>query len=169
MSLIKLIGMTAICVTLLMAGCAALPPADGLAAPGKAHWHGRLGLRVDSSQAQAQALSFAAGFELVGSARSGALTLFTPLGTTLASLSWSDQSAVLRQGSDSQYFESLDALTVHALGAEIPMAALFAWLAGDAMDAAGWNADLSLYAQGSILARRTQPTPEAEIRLLLEK
>jgi len=51
----------------------------------------------------------------------------------------------------------------------VPLEALFAWLAGDTMSAAGWSADLSGYAKGSILARRSQPKPAAEIRLLLEK
>ena len=68
-----------------------------------------------------------------------------------------------------RYFESLDALIRQAVGTEIPVVALFAWLAGDNMVIAGWSADLSHHADGRIMARRTQPAPLAELRLVLEK
>ena len=166
MSLAKVLCLAVLSATLLIAGCAA-PRLSAM--PGAASWHGRLAVRVDPGPAPSQALSYAAGFDLVGNLQEGELMLYTPLGTTLAALSWSARTAVLRNAEGSQSFESLDALIKKALGTEVPLEALFAWLAGDTMSAAGWSADLSGYAKGSILARRSQPKPAAEIRLLLEK
>jgi len=122
-------------------------------------------VRVESDQPQ----SFTAGFELTGNAQAGELTLFTPLGSTAAALSWSSQTALMRSNGDVRYFDSLNALIKQAVGTEIPVVALFAWLAGDNMNVAGWSADLSQQANGRITARRTQPAPLAEIRLVIEK
>jgi len=166
MSLAKVLCLAVLSATLLIAGCAAPRPS---AMPGAPSWHGRLAVRVEPGPAQSQALAYVAGFELFGNLQEGELMLYTPLGTTLAALSWSARAAVLRDAEGSQSFESLEALIKKALGTEVPVEALFAWLAGDTMSAAGWSADLSGYANGSILARRSQPTPAAEIRLLLEK
>lgn len=91
------------------------------------------------------------------------------MGSTAAALSWSAQTAVMRTQGEVRSFESLDALIKQAVGTEIPVAALFAWLAGDNMIAAGWSADLSQHANGKITARRVQPVPLAELRLVLEK
>ena len=49
-----------------------------------------------------------------------------------------------------------------------PVAALFAWLRGEAMTLTGWSADLSQYASGRITARRLQPAPATELTLLFE-
>lgn len=131
-------------------------------------WRGRLAVRVESGQPQSEPQSFAAGFELTGNALAGELTLYTPLGQTAAALSWSSQTATLRSNGDVRHFESLDALIEQAVGTEIPVAALFAWLAGDNLVLAGWSADLSQHASGRITARRTQPAPVAELRLVLD-
>ncbi|WP_232834462.1 lipoprotein insertase outer membrane protein LolB [Rhodoferax ferrireducens] len=162
--------MRAICAALLfatifIAGCAAPIRASVSKQSETPLWHGRLAVRVESDQPQ----SFAAEFELTGNAQVGALTLYTPMGSTAAALSWSDQTAVMRTQGEVHSFESLDALIKQAVGTEIPVAALFAWLKGDNMIAAGWNADLSQHANGKITARRAQPVPLAELRLVLEK
>jgi outer membrane lipoprotein LolB len=169
MSLSKLLCLAIILANFLVAGCASPPPGRAPAPSSVAYWHGRLAVRVESNQVQVPALSFAAGFELVGNPQAGELTLFTPFGTTLMSLSWAPGSAVMRLGGDTRYFDSLDTLVKHALGTEVPLAALFAWLSGENVAAAGWSADLSNHAKGSILARRLQPAPAAQISLLLEK
>jgi len=109
------------------------------------------------------------GFEISGNPQTGQLTLYTPLGTTAATLAWSSQNAVLQANGDTRHFDSLDALIKEVLGTEIPVTALFAWLAGENMAVAGWQADLSQRANGRITARRTEPGPPAEIRLVLEK
>jgi outer membrane lipoprotein LolB len=128
-----------------------------------------LAVRLDAEPPQSPEQSFAAGFELTGNAQAGELTLFTPLGTTAAALSWSAQTAILRSDGTVRQFESLDALIKQAVGTEVPVTALFAWLAGDSMTVAGWSADLSQYGSGRITARRTQSGPPAELRLVLEK
>lgn len=150
-----------------IAGCAA-PARTGDASQSEL-WRGRLAVRVESEAPQTQPQSFAAEFELSGTARDGALTLYTPLGNTAAALSWSAQTATMRSQGEVRHFESLDALIKQAVGTEIPVLALFAWLAGDNMTVAGWSADLSQHANGRITARRTAPAPSAELRLVLEK
>ena len=75
----------------------------------------------------------------------------------------------MRANGDIQYYDSLDALIKQAIGTEIPVEALFAWLAGDNMMEAGWSADLSQLTNGRITARRTDPAPASELRLILEK
>lgn len=146
-----------------IAGCAIQPAARDLNQ--YASWRGRIALRIDSDQPQ----SVSAGFELVGNAQAGELTLLTPLGTTALSLIWSKQTAVMRSNGEVRYFNSLDSLIKQAIGTDIPVEALFAWLSGDSMDVSGWSADLSQYASGRITARRTEPSPLAELRLVLEK
>jgi outer membrane lipoprotein LolB len=125
-------------------------------------------VRIAADPPNSQAQSFAAGFELSGNAQAGELTLLTPLGTTAAALSWSAQAAVLRSNGGVRYFESLNALIKQALGSEIPVTALFAWLAGDNIEVAGWGADLSQHANGRIVARRMTPAPPTELLLLLD-
>lgn len=116
-----------------------------------------------------QPQSFAAEFELTGTPLTGELIFYTPLGTTAATLSWTPLSAVMQTNTEIRTYESLDALIKQAVGTDIPVSALFAWLTGDDKKAAGWSADLSQHANGRITARRTEPTPVAELRLVLEK
>jgi outer membrane lipoprotein LolB len=153
----------------LVAGCAAPTRATDSERAETASWHGRLAVRVEADPPRAPSQSFSAGFELTGNALVGELTLYTPLGSTAASLAWSAQTAILHANGDIRYFESLDSLIKQALGTDIPVIALFAWLAGDNQVAAGWHADLSQHANGKITARRAEPAPQAELRLVLEK
>ena len=152
-----------------IAGCAAPTRATDPERAETASWHGRLAVRVEADPPRTPSQSFSTGFELTGNALIGELTLYTPLGSTAASLAWSPQTAILRANGDIRYFESLDSLIKQAVGTEIPVIALFAWLAGDNQVAAGWHADLSQHANGKITARRTEPAPQAELRLVLEK
>jgi len=155
--------------TIFIAGCAA-PTRAGISNQSEVSlWRGRLAIRVESSPPQSQPQAFSAEFELTGNSQAGELTLYTPLGSTAAALSWSAQTAVMHSNGEVRYFESLDALIKQAVGTEIPVVALFAWLAGNNMVVAGWSADLSQHANGRITARRTDPAPLAELRLVLEK
>ena len=95
-----------------MAGCAQIPRVESQNGIESQFWRGRLGLRVESDPPQ----SFSAGFELSGDADQGALRLFSPLGTTLADLRWSPQSATLSNNGETRQFESLDALATQATG-----------------------------------------------------
>lgn len=152
---------------LLLLGCAQpvarAPLADGEA---QAYWRGRLALRVDNSP---EPVSFFVNFELSGAARRGELLLSSPLGTTLAQLRWSTQAALLRTNGQARAFDSLDALATEATGTAIPIAALFEWLQGRPAAADGWQADLTQLEAGRLVARRSQPAPAAELRLILDQ
>jgi len=132
--------------------------------PAALSWSGRLALRIDSEPAQ----SFSAGFELTGGAQSGKLTVFSPFGATLAELTWSPGAARLRSDGKQQEFSSVDALTRSAVGSELPIAALFRWLAGENPAVDGWQADLSQLASGRLEARRAAPAPTVLLRLVLD-
>jgi outer membrane lipoprotein LolB len=152
---------------ILLAGCAQPPqrslPVEGTEAPH--YWRGRLSLRLETPEPS----SFYAGFELMGQPHAGELVLTSPLGSTLAKLRWSPEVALLQNGGQTRAFGSLDALATEATGTAIPITALFEWLEGRPAAADGWQADLSLLADGRLVARRTQPAPAAELRLILEQ
>ena len=76
----------------------------------------RLALQVKDQASQ----SFAAMFELRGTAESGELTLTSPLGGTLAVLAWAPGSATLRSNGRTRSFPSVEALVTQATGAAIP-------------------------------------------------
>ncbi len=159
----------ALCAALLVTGCAVAPATPTAGQVEVSVWRGRLAIRVEADLPKTPYQAVAAGFELSGTARTGELMLFTPLGSTAAALSWSPEAAIMRSNGDVRHFESLDALIRSAVGTEIPVAALFAWLRNENITASGWSADLSQYASGRITARRLQPAPVAELTLLLEK
>ena len=94
--------------------------------------------------------------------------LYGPLGSTAAHLNWTPDAATLRSNGSVRQFNSLDALALQATGTNLPIAALFDWLAGRDVPVPGWQADLSQLGQGRLTARRTQPEPSAELRLILE-
>ena len=149
---------------LMLAGCAQpvmQRESDQAASPS---WRGRLSLKIESEPPQ----SFFAGFELGGQAQRGELFLFGPLGNTLSRMRWAPRSASLQSNGDTRYFDSLDDLATQALGTDIPIAALFQWLAGQSLEADGWQVDLSQLADGRLWARRANPAPAAELRLILE-
>ena len=133
---------------------------------------GRMSLKIDAIDPQAlgpqQGQYFSGSFELTGNAQVGRLTLISPLGSVLAELSWTDSTAQLRSNGELRNFNSLDALVLHATGAVIPVASLFLWLAGVDAPAAGWQADLSRLSNGRLVARRLDPLPAAELRVVLE-
>jgi outer membrane lipoprotein LolB len=149
-----------------IAGCASKTRANGPNdAEGSAFWQGRLSVRIASTPVQ----SFSAGFELSGNAQAGELLLLTPLGSTYASLQWKPQSARLQAPGQDRSSESLEALVQQVTGTDLPIAALFAWLAGDARTAPGWEADLSDLATGKLSAKRISPEPQAELRVVLDR
>ncbi|GAB2596568.1 lipoprotein insertase outer membrane protein LolB [Ramlibacter solisilvae] len=150
-------------LVLALAGCASAPkpPADAVSGP----WSGRLALQVQDRPSE----SFSAGFELKGSALAGELQLFSPIGGTLAVLDWQPGRARLQANSRTREFASVDALMTELSGAAIPVRALFDWLRGIATPVAGWQADLSQLAHGRIAAKRLDPLPEADLRVVLER
>ncbi len=157
----------------LLAGLAAVSLLGGCAQTGKLQsrhnptaktWHGRMAMRVESNPVQ----SFTAGLELAGDAQAGELILSSPLGTTLLAVSWLPGQATLQRDGQLRHFDSVSALMREALGADLPLSALFAWLSGDNAVVAGWQADLSQLSSGRLSARRSEPEPVAELRLMLE-
>jgi outer membrane lipoprotein LolB len=147
---------------LTLAGCAT-PRAKSASAT--AFWSGRLALQLDSTPPQ----NWSAGFELQGSAEQGEMTLLSPIGSTLARLSWTPQEALLEQGQEKIKSRNLRSLSQHLTGTDLPIAALFAWLAGQAADVPGWQVDLSAHPEGRMTARRSSPSPEAVLRILIDR
>ena len=157
--------LTACCAAAILSACAVAPPAVGLA-PGDVLRTGRLALSVQDRPDQ----SFSAGFELRGQPAQGELLLLSPIGGTVAALHWRPDSAMLETpGRAAQQFPSLDAMVEQATGAAMPIAALFDWLAGTATPVPGWEPDLTGLPDGRIRARRTQPPPEADLRVVLDR
>lgn len=151
---------------LLIAGCAQTTGATGQNSLKKEVWSGRISLQVQSEPTQ----SFSASFELKGQPERGELTLISPLGNVLGVLRWSPGEAVLDSGNGKvQRFASVDELMAQATGASVPVAALFAWLQGEPASASGWSADLSRHKEGRISAKRTQPAPQADLRVVLDQ
>jgi outer membrane lipoprotein LolB len=148
----------------LVTGCASPPRASETASP-EGPWSGRMALQVKDNPSQ----SFAAVFELRGTAQAGELTLSTPIGSTLAVLDWGPGSAVLHRNGQSQRFDSVEDLVTRATGAAIPLAALFDWLRGIDTPVPGWRPDLSQLAQGRLAALRLDPPPEADLRVVFER
>lgn len=157
----------ALAALLLAQGCATprLPPA----APGQAQQlqevSGRLALQVEGQASQ----SFSASFALRGTAQAGELELFSPLGSTLARLSWNASGAVLNNGGQTRQFNSLEELAQAATGTPIPIGALFDWLAGTDTAVPGWQVDLSQLPRGRLHARRLDPQPVADLRVAFER
>jgi outer membrane lipoprotein LolB len=159
---------------LLAAACAGAMLLAGCATPGSrasgvmeipSAWSGRLSLRIDSQPVQ----SFSALFELRGAPQAGELTLTSPIGSTLAQLHWAPGEALLRNGSETRHYDSVDALIEAATGAAIPVGALFAWLAGRPESVPGWRPDLSQIGTGKLQATRESPEPRADLRIVFER
>lgn len=156
-------GLCCAVFALLATGCATPPAALPALHATNTHWSGRLSLQIESNPPQ----GFHAGFELHGSARSGGMELFSPLGSTLASASWDTGSALLRRGEQVHAYPDLASLSTALTGTALPVAELFDWLQGRAVPAAGWELQLEPQ-QGRLSARRTEPAPAATLRLLFD-
>lgn len=164
--LVLLRSCLAITLASTLMACATRPHLPSAEAAQMPHWSGRLAVQIESEPRQ----SVSASFDLRGSADRGELALFTPIGSTAAVLSWGPGLAVLREeGQAPRAFESLDSLIAQALGTPIPVQALFGWLGGEPVEAAGWQADLSRHRDGRLVARRSAPPPAAELRIVFEQ
>ena len=160
-------------IWVLLAGCATPSrPSQAINASSPANmsaqlpeWQGRISVQVLGDVPS----SMSASFSLRGNAHNGALDLYSPLGTTLGALQWTPQRVHLSDGSKHQYFNSLAELTEKATGAALPVDAIFGWLQGQDVQATGWQADLSAVSQGSLIARRTAPSPEVTLRIKLDQ
>ena len=159
----------ALVVTLfLIAGCAQLESGkqlidDQSAGESGQQWAGRLALRVEDQPAQ----SFSASFELKGTAQTGVLKLYSPLGSVLAELQWSPQGAWLRAPGRSDRYDNLQTLVTQANGSPLPVDALFDWLNGKPTKQNGWTVNLDQYTQGRVVALRDKST--TELRIVLDQ
>ena len=150
-----------LCVVLLLLGACASPP---MSAP-SADWSGRLAVQVLKDPPE----SLSASFELRGSAQAGEMVLLSPIGTSLATLQWQPNFARLEQGQQGIDSNSLQNLATRLTGTELPITALFEWLAGRPAQAEGWQVDLSSHAQGRISAERRWPAPATVLRIVLDR
>lgn len=149
----------------LIAGCAQATRTTSLNDTKNGVFSGRISLQVQTDPPQ----SFFAAFELKGKPDQGELRLVSPIGSVIGVIRWSPSEAQLQSGSDIRSFASVDALLAQTTGAAIPVTALFAWLEGNDISQYGWTADLSQHASGRINARRTDPQPQADLRILLDQ
>ncbi len=157
--------LAALFATMFIAGCAHFTGASDAFVMQGSRWQGRLSVKVEAQPVQA----FSASFELMGDAGTGTLDLLTPLGSTAARLQWSPQGAKLQTTGEFKQFESLDALTEYATGAALPVTSLFAWLQAQSPPTPGWQADLSQINAGRLSARRLQPSPAVELKIVLDR
>ena len=152
-------------LVVLLAGCATPVPIRSVSqAPSTKQWQGRISVTVQSDPPR----NMSAGFSLDGNARQGELNLFSPLGTTLATLQWNPTSTQWLQGSQQRRYDSMAHLTEETTGAALPMDAMFEWLEGRATPSPGWQADLSALNQGSLIAKRITPEPLVVLRIKLD-
>lgn len=128
-------------------------------------WAGRISLQIQSEPVQ----GFFAAFELKGRSDNGELTLISPLGSILGIMRWSPTEATLEQNGSTKRFASTDELLTQTTGAAVPVSALFDWLDGKNTATPGWTADLSQQVNGRIIAKRTSPAPQADLRVVLDK
>lgn len=154
----------------LIVGCATTERARGQKDSEMSFWQGRLSVRVqaDPNEPQTQDQSFSAAFELQGNPDQGELRLYTPLGSTAAGIQWALGSAILQARGETRQFTDLAQLIGLVLGTDVPVTALFAWLAGQTQEVDGWQVDLSARNQGKIVARRTAPALPAELQVVLD-
>ena len=150
---------------MLITGCASPQKSAGSNDSQNNEWSGRISLQIQSEPPQA----FFAGFELKGKADAGELKLTSPIGSVLGVMRWSRSEAVLESGRDVKKFASVDALLEQTTGAAIPVSALFDWLNGKNTSLNGWTADLSQQPDGKISAKRTNPAPQTDLRVVLDQ
>ena len=152
-------------LVVLLAACANPAPIRSVSqANSTKQWQGRISVTVQSDPPR----NMSAGFSLDGDAHQGELNLFSPLGTTLATLQWNPTSTQWLQGSQQRRYDSMAHLTEETTGAALPMDAMFDWLEGRPTLSPGWQADLSALNQGSLVAKRTSPEPLVVLRIKLD-
>ena len=172
-------------LALLLQACAThAPPLPGHV------YAGRLAVRSDAGAAQ-PARAMSGQFELSGNASSGQLILTSPLGVTVARARWSDPRGATGEPSDieleanggSAHYPTLEAMMQQAIGDQLPLAAMFDWLAGRpwpgapvtrapgglAFDQLGWHVDQSQFAADRLIdAQRVDPPPTLHVRVKLD-
>jgi outer membrane lipoprotein LolB len=175
-------------LALLLQACAThAPPLPGHV------YAGRLAVRSDAGANQ-PARSVSGEFELSGNPSSGQLILTSPLGVTVARARWSRPAgAIAGMGEPSDieleanggttHYPTLEAMMQQAIGDQLPLPAMFDWLAGRpwpdapatrdpsgaAFDQLGWHVDLARFAAVRLIdAQRADPPPTLHVRVKLD-
>lgn len=152
-------------VMAIASGCSHFPPKNKtVPLTNTAHWEGRLQVRVLNANPEL----FSANFELQGSPQSGELTIYSPIGTTLAVANWSEHEAILTQGLSEKHFANMEDLTRQLTGANLPLTPLMSWLEVDGPSIKGWDIrSENLPAGRRIYAQRIHPLPSLQLTLLI--
>jgi outer membrane lipoprotein LolB len=149
---------------LLLSGCGLFTKVKLTEFAQQGHWEGRLQLRILQDKPE----QFSFNFDLQGTAEKGELTIYSPLGNTLAVASWTPNSAVLTEGNKQKQFASMEDLTQQLTGAALPLPTLMAWLKTDGPSLEGWQIKSeTLPRSRRIFAERTTPLPKLQLTLLL--
>jgi outer membrane lipoprotein LolB len=161
-----------------LVGCASLSgPLTGEDPPRT----GRMAVRVDAD-GSLPSKQLSAAYELRGTEEKGRLQLLSPLGTVVAEAVWEPDRAILRTGSeDDLAYGSLAELASALFGTDLPMAAVFTWMRGQAWAGAtaqatdtgftqlGWAVDTSAFEkEGLLIAQRPAP-PKVSLRLRVDR
>ena len=128
---------------------------------------GRLSIKVESETPQ----SLSGAFEIKGTAVRGELSVFSPIGSTVAQVAWTPTDATLIANNETKRFAHIDSLMQELTGTVLPLSALFDWLIAVPTPAEGWQVDLSQMQQTErprLFAKRTTPLPAVELRVVLE-
>jgi outer membrane lipoprotein LolB len=129
-------------------------------------WSGRLSLSIQKDFSQQTHIHIA--FELEGNAEEGQLQIEGPFGTAAILLRWRPGQAVLSQGERSYRFASLADLIQRSIGTDLPIEAVFAWLRNETVDVPGWQVESKPSQGGPLVARRYEPWPRLELRMVLQ-
>lgn len=178
-------ALAALVLSMLVQACATHPPP--LAGD---VYTGRIAVRREAAPDQ-PARSISGLFELSGSTASGQLVLTSAIGVTLARASWSHPAGPrgepsdieLEADGDTRHYGTLGDMMQQAIGDQLPLAAMFDWLAGrpwpaepftrvpgsTSFDQLGWHVDPShLAAAGLVDAERSVPAPPLHVRVKLD-
>lgn len=163
----RLTGLLLCTTFLLLSGCSLFSNKAKLTQLAQqGHWEGRLQLRILQDKPE----QFSFNFDLQGSAENGELTIYSPLGSTVAVASWTPSGAVLTEGNKQNHFASTEDLTLQLTGAALPLPTLMAWLTRDGPALEGWQIKSETLPKRSrrIFAQRSTPLPQLQLTLLLD-
>ncbi len=114
------------------------------------------------------------------------MSVYTPVGTTLAQARWSPQAVELATPGETRRYGSLEGLAQALFGEPLPLQALVHWLRGQPWPQAahrplglpgagpagfeqlGWTVDTSRLADGTLTAARATPRPAVDLRVRLD-